>query len=123
MQRSAFCRSRQELSNAYLLAKFGFDTAENEASKVCYEGLSDKPTGIKAKILRGAQVKSSPAVSGGMVFVGSNRDYLYAISASTGALQWSDLSGTYDPGDGCRHQQTLNGSFSAVSKPISASKY
>ena len=25
-----YCRSRQELSNEYLLAKFGFDTAENE---------------------------------------------------------------------------------------------
>ena len=31
---SALCRSRRELSNAYLLAKFGFDTAENEPSKV-----------------------------------------------------------------------------------------
>ena len=30
VQRSALCRSRRELSNAYLLAKFGFDTAENE---------------------------------------------------------------------------------------------
>ena len=29
------CRSRQELSNEYLLAKFGFDTAENEPLKVC----------------------------------------------------------------------------------------
>ena len=29
------CRSRQELSNEYFLAKFGFDTAENESSKVC----------------------------------------------------------------------------------------
>ena len=29
------CRSRQELSNEYLLAKFGFDTAENEPCKVC----------------------------------------------------------------------------------------
>ena len=28
VQRSAFCRSRRELSNAYVLAKFGFDTAE-----------------------------------------------------------------------------------------------
>ena len=28
-------RSRRELSNEYLLAKFGFDTAENEPSKVC----------------------------------------------------------------------------------------
>ena len=38
MQRSALCRSRRDLSNAYLLAKFGFDTAENEPSKVCRSG-------------------------------------------------------------------------------------
>ena len=35
MQRSALCRSRRELSNEYLLAKVGFDTAENEPCKVC----------------------------------------------------------------------------------------
>ena len=35
MQRSAFCRSRRELSNAYFLAKIGFDTAENEPCQVC----------------------------------------------------------------------------------------
>ena len=35
MQRSALCRSRRELSNAYLLAKFGFDTAENEPCQIC----------------------------------------------------------------------------------------
>ena len=35
VQNSAFCRSRREHSNAYLLAKFGFDTAENEPCKVC----------------------------------------------------------------------------------------
>ena len=29
------CRSRQELSNEYFLAKFGFDTAENQPRKVC----------------------------------------------------------------------------------------
>ena len=28
-------RSRREFSNEYLLAKFGFDTAENEPYKVC----------------------------------------------------------------------------------------
>ena len=33
MQRSALCRSRRELSNAYLLTKFRFDTAENEPAK------------------------------------------------------------------------------------------
>ena len=35
VQRSVLCRSRRELSNEYLLAKFGFDTAENEPCKVC----------------------------------------------------------------------------------------
>ena len=35
MHKSALYRSRRELSNEYLLAKFGFDTAENEPSKVC----------------------------------------------------------------------------------------
>ena len=35
MQRSELCRSRRELSNAYLLTKFGFDTAENEPCKDC----------------------------------------------------------------------------------------
>ena len=34
MQRSALCRSRRELSNEYLLAKIGVDTAENEPLKV-----------------------------------------------------------------------------------------
>ena len=35
MQRSELCRSRRELSNEYLLAKIGVDTAENEPCKVC----------------------------------------------------------------------------------------
>ena len=34
VQWSALCRSRRELSNEYLLAKFGFDTAENEPFEV-----------------------------------------------------------------------------------------
>ena len=34
MQRSASCRSRRELSNEYLLAKIGVDTAENEPLEV-----------------------------------------------------------------------------------------
>ena len=33
VQRSALCRYRRELSNAYFLAKFRFDTAENEPAK------------------------------------------------------------------------------------------
>jgi len=35
VQRSALCRSRRELSNEYLLAKIGVDTAENEPCQVC----------------------------------------------------------------------------------------
>ena len=34
MQRSALCRSRRELSNEAVIAKFGVDTAENKPSKV-----------------------------------------------------------------------------------------
>ena len=34
MQRSGLCRSRRELSNAYLLAKIGVDAAENEPLEV-----------------------------------------------------------------------------------------
>ena len=54
VQRSALCRSRRELSNAYLLAKFGFDTAENEPCKVCPLGRrtgaqrSQRPRGARS---------------------------------------------------------------------------
>ena len=34
VQRSALCRSRREFPNEYLLAKFGFNIAENEPCKV-----------------------------------------------------------------------------------------
>ena len=34
-KKSVLCRSRWELSNAYFLAKFGIDTAENEPCPVC----------------------------------------------------------------------------------------
>ena len=38
VQRSASCRSWRELSNAYFVAKFDFDTAENEPSEVPHPG-------------------------------------------------------------------------------------
>ena len=37
VQRSALCRSQRELSNEYLLAKIGVDTAENEPLEVLGE--------------------------------------------------------------------------------------
>ena len=48
MRRSALRRSRRELSNAYLLAKFRFDTAENEPSKVCELHLAGRGRQLRA---------------------------------------------------------------------------
>ena len=60
MQRSALCRSRRELSNEYLLAKIGVDTAENEPLEVWRENIQyyqivsfrpsvdDRPTAAEA---------------------------------------------------------------------------
>ena len=42
----------------------------------------------------GSRVESSPAVSGGVVYVGSGDNHLYALDASTGDLLWS-----YEMGD------------------------
>ena len=49
------CRSRRELSNAYLLAKFRFDTAENEPSKVC------RIPSIQVRAARGAAARGRDA--------------------------------------------------------------
>ena len=43
----------------------------------------------------GGVVESSPAVFGGMVFVGSNDGMVYALNASTGAKMWSYATGNH----------------------------
>jgi outer membrane protein assembly factor BamB len=43
----------------------------------------------------GSAVESSPAVVGGLVYVGSFDDYVYCLNASTGALAWSYDVGSY----------------------------
>ena len=48
---SALCRSRRELSNAYFLANFGFDTAENEPCKVCR--IPPRPSPARTVVLGG----------------------------------------------------------------------
>ena len=56
MQRSALCRSRRELSNAYyFLAKFGFDTAENEPRQAA------PPAAERARLRPGDAVRVRPA--------------------------------------------------------------
>ena len=55
VQRSALCRSRRELSNAYLIAKIGVDTAENEPLKVWGENsiqYSLQSLGVNAWVAR-----------------------------------------------------------------------
>ena len=59
MQRSALCRSRRELSNAHLVAKFCFDITENEPCKVC-----PIPCGAASRHLRGRSRK--PATAGSL---------------------------------------------------------
>ena len=61
VQRSPLCRSRRELSNAYLLAKFGFDTAENEPCKVCPLSVYRSPVAILAQGARGVGAMSDAA--------------------------------------------------------------
>src|SRR5512146_2690449 len=49
------------------------------------------PTGITTsawKFTTGARVLSSPAISGGVVYIGSSDRYLYAIDARDGMLRW-----------------------------------
>ncbi len=43
----------------------------------------------------GSTVQSSPAVADGIVYVGSDDDRVYALSASSGALVWSYTTGSY----------------------------
>ena len=49
------CRSRQELSNDYLLAKIRFDTAENEPLKVCQK----KSPKVRIKVRKNIGVNTS----------------------------------------------------------------
>jgi hypothetical protein len=55
----------------------------------------DASTGaFKWSYTTGSPVQSSPAVSGGVVYVGSDDDNVYALDASTGAFKWSYTTGS-----------------------------
>ena len=59
VQRSVLCRSRRELANAYLLAEFGFETAENEPSKVCPLSAYRSPRSSRSR--RRSRTRPSPS--------------------------------------------------------------
>ena len=86
MQRSALCRSRRELSNAYLLAKIGVDTAENEPCKVCPVSAYRSPgPGLGARLDEQiARVSGSLLVGSELRFRGVNGNPLpWAVSRRT----------------------------------------
>ena len=58
VQRSALCRPRRELSNEYLFAKIGFNTAENEPCKVCPLSANRSPRSLINRIPRSTCLRS-----------------------------------------------------------------
>ncbi len=75
--------------------------------------------GVKWKFQTGGEVISSPAVVGGVVFVGSNDGRLYAIDEATGALKWKFAAGARivsSPAvaDGVVYFGSYDGNFYAV---------
>ena len=106
MQRSALCRSRRELSNAYLLANFG---KKIEIAELCKEvhcvGLGESfPTNIYLQNLASIQPRTSPPK-----FFPLDR--------------CSSPASRPKPRCSQRTVETLEGSFSAVSRRNFASKY
>ena len=73
MQRSAFCRSRRELSNEYLVAKIGFDTAENEPCKVCPLSVYRSPRSSHAMISVILRIMFTAKLTGFLTTVPSDR--------------------------------------------------
>ena len=59
------------------------------------DGEAEPPLELLWKCKTGGYVHSSPAVSEGVVFVGSDDDYVYALDADTGAVKWKYKTGGY----------------------------
>ncbi len=74
---------------------FGFDAQHTHANP--YERILNPTTvgGLKKQWAynTGSSVTSSPAVVGGVVYVGSDDGYMYALDAATGAKQWAYWTG------------------------------
>ena len=84
VQRSAFCRSRRELSNAYLLAKIGVDTAENEPLEVWGENSIQYSLHSLGRVREGAQAGPGRGLPGNRRQRG-RRDHVRRVRA-LGAL-------------------------------------
>ncbi|MBU4222272.1 MAG: PQQ-binding-like beta-propeller repeat protein [Euryarchaeota archaeon] len=64
-----------------------------------HSGIADEvvepPLELLWKYRTDGRIYSSPAVSGGVVYVGSEDSYVYALDASTGSLKWKYKTGSY----------------------------
>ena len=117
------CRSRQELFNEYLLAKVGFDTAENEPFEICwYQPTPWVPTSTALDAVEElaalAELQDDVVALAVLVAVVDAAD----VRVVQGELQ-SDLGKEANEKNGLNLLQTLRGSSSAVSTPIFESKY
>ena len=75
--------------------------------------------GVKWRFHTGGEVVSSPAVAGGVVYVGSNDGELYAIDEKTGTQKWKFAAGSRIPSspavsDGVVFFGSYDGDFYAV---------
>ena len=67
------CRSRQELSNEYLLEKIRFDTAENEPLKVCQKNRQKLEKTLNHHRLLESRAEQGPVGGRGQRCPGHNR--------------------------------------------------
>src|SRR5580698_2915072 len=66
---------------------------------LAHTGVYDVPavqtlTGVKWRFHTGGRVISSPAVAGGVAYVGSTDGHLYAVDMATGTQRWTFASGS-----------------------------
>lgn len=75
--------------------QFHFDAAHTGCNP--YESLLGPDTvgnlTLMWRYTTGGEVESPPSVANGIVYVGSDDDYIYAVNASTGALVWKYYTG------------------------------
>ena len=93
-------------------------------SDPAHTGVYDSPSApgiasVKWKFKTGAKVLSSPAVSDGAVYIGSNDRYLYALSAADGSVRWKfategPLNSSPGVADGVVYVNSVDGRFYAV---------
>ena len=81
-------------SGIYYVEVRGIDSDATGTYRIEIDESDPEPTPVLWSYETGDSVLSSPAVSGGVVYVGSDSD-VYALDASTGDLIWSYETGDY----------------------------